>query len=180
MMMQTVLATTLALAQAPAASGAAPVPPLEEAKERIAALDSTMFWYAFEGCDADEVRTRITDDLRMVHDLGGIVADSGDAFAAIIRSNCADREPGGKNAGYKNRRLLVPGSDSVTPLGQWGVLHRGLHTFHEWRGEEAGWVQVGGARFLNLWQWMPDEGTFRLQETISIDHAPAAPYPPEG
>ena len=79
---------------------------------------------------------------------------------------------------YKNRRLLVPGSDSVTPLGNWGVLQRGHHAFYEWRGEEAGWVMTGGARFLNLWQWMPEEGVFRMQETLSVDHAPAGKYRP--
>ena len=119
----------------------------------------------------------------MVHDVAGIVVEGGADFAGQIAQSCADREPGGVNEGYRNRRLLVPGSDQVTPIGEWGVLHRGHHTFHEWHegknGEDAGWVMVGGARFLNLWQWMPREGTFRVQESISIDHAGAGQYRPQ-
>ncbi|MEM6475552.1 MAG: DUF4440 domain-containing protein [Pseudomonadota bacterium] len=182
--------TALALALTQPAAGPAPEPPqpapipsLEDATKRIAKRDAAMFWYAFEGCDAGEVRKRITDDFRMVHDQAGIVADSGDAFAGMLSEQCVARAEGGSQAGYKNRRLLVPGSDSVTPLGEWGVLHRGWHTFHEWRGDPAeggvGWVQTGGARFLNLWRWMPEEGTFRMQETISIDHGAAGEYPPK-
>ena len=177
------MALARTLAQAAEAPEPAPIPTLEKATQRIITRDREMFWYAFEGCDADEVRARITDDFRMVHDLGGIVSDSGDAFAGMLKEQCAARQEGGSQAGYKNRRLLTPGSDSVTPLGKWGVLHRGFHTFYEWRGEPAeggaGWVQVGGGRFLNLWQWMPEEGKFRMQETLSIDHGSAAEYQPK-
>ena len=181
--------TTLALLLAqstPAAEAAAPppIPPLAEAKEQVAAIDTAMFYYAFEGCDASKVRSHITEDFRMVHDQGGIIADNAEAFTALIGEDCDARAPGGKNEGYSSRRLLVPGSDSVTPLGQWGVLHRGMHTFQELRARPAGvfgkddpggpsWVTVGGARFLNIYQWMPEEGVFRMQETISIDHGSA-------
>ncbi|MEM7690358.1 MAG: DUF4440 domain-containing protein [Pseudomonadota bacterium] len=177
-------ALALLLAQSaaqPPSVNAAPrpmaLPSLEDATAQIADIDTAMFWYAFEGCDAAKVREQITDDFRMVHDQGGIVADSGDAFAAMMAEQCAAREAGGANEGYKNRRLLVPGSDRVTPLGGWGVLHRGFHTFHEWQAasdtQPAGWVQVGGGRFLNLYQWMPEEGRFRMQETLSLDHGAA-------
>jgi len=191
--MFTALALILANAQAaePPAIDAAPIPPLEEARERVAKIDTAMFYYAFEGCDAAKVRGFITDDFRMVHDQGGIVADSGDAFTAIIGESCKDRAPGGKNAGYSNRRLLVPGSDRVTPLGQWGVLHRGWHTFHELRQRPAGtydaedpggptWVHVGGAYFINVYEWDAASGAFRMQETISVDHGGARDPKPGG
>ena len=190
--MLTALALLLAQAAAaePPSIDAAPIPSLEDAKTQIAKIDTAMFWYAFEGCDASKVREQITDDFRMVHDLGGIVADSGDAFAGMLGEQCAAREAGGRNEGYKNRRLLVPGSDSVTPLGQWGVLHRGQHTFHELRQRPAGaygegdpggptWVMTGGGRFLNIYQWMPEEGRFRMQETLSLDHGSAKDPQPQ-
>lgn len=169
-------AIALVLAQAPAA---VPMPDLDAAQERIAARDAELFWYAFEGCDANEVRTRISDDFRMLHDLGGLVAKDGDAFTAMIADGCEARAEGGRNEGYKNRRQLVPGTDTITPLGDWGMLHRGQHTFHEWRGEERGWVMTGGARFINIWQWDGANDRFVIQETISIDHGGARPYPPE-
>ncbi len=185
-------ALALLLAQTPAvAPQTAPMPELAEAKEQIAALDAEMFWYAFEGCDAGQVRARISDDFRMVHDQGGLVASDGDTFAAIIADSCAAREEGGRNEGYKNRRHLVPGTETITKLGDWGMLHRGQHTFHELRQRPAGtygqddpggptWVMTGGAAFINVWQWDAARGTFVMQETISIDHGGARPYPPEG
>ena len=166
---------TLAQAAEPAV-----IPPLEEAREQIIAQDAELFWNAFEGCNARGVEDLLTEDFRMIHDLGGLVSSNRDAFVSDIARNCAARAPGGANEGYKNRRLAVPGSRSVTPLGEWGVLERGMHTFHEWRGEEAGWEQTGGARYIHVWQWMPDEGRFRLKESLSVDHGAAAPYPPAG
>ncbi|MEL6707170.1 MAG: DUF4440 domain-containing protein [Pseudomonadota bacterium] len=184
--MLTALALILANAQAaePPTIDAAtaeghPIPSIEEAHFRIADIDTAMFYAAFEGCEPAKVREHITEDFRMVHDLGGIVADSGDGFAAMLEEGCKQREPGGPQERYKNRRLLVPGSDTVTPLGEWGVLHRGWHTFHEWRDKEQRWEIVGGGRFLNLYQWMPEEGRFRMQETLSLDHGAAKSHRPE-
>jgi len=185
-------ALALLLAQATAAEpppiDAPSIPSLAEAHFRIAAIDTAMFHAAFEGCDAAEVRSHITEDFRMVHDIGGIVADSGDAFAAMLDEGCKQRAPGGTQEGYSNRRELVPGSDTVTELGDWGVLHRGWHTFHELRQRPAGtydeddpggptWVKVGGGRFLNIYQWIPEEGRFRMQETLSLDHGSAREEP---
>ncbi|WP_379553520.1 DUF4440 domain-containing protein [Qipengyuania sp. DGS5-3] len=167
----------------------APIPQLEEATKQVIAQDAELFWAAFEGCNARAVEDLLTDDFRMIHDLSGLVADNRDSFVASIAQQCAAREPGGANPGYKNRRLSVPGSRTVTPLGQWGVLERGMHTFHELRQRPAGhygvddpggpsWVQVGGARYIHIWQWMANEGQFRLAESISVDHGAAAIYPP--
>ncbi len=180
---------TLALAQATAAPQPAPIPPLPEATEQIAERDAAMFYAAFEGCDASVVEGTLAEDFRMLHDLGGLVASNRDQFVAMMAEQCAAREPGGANEGYKNRRLLVPGSVTVTPLGDWGMLQRGYHTFHELRmrppgaygeGDPGGptWVQTGGAYFINVWQWNAERGLFEMQETLSVDHGAAPPYPP--
>ncbi|MEL7198122.1 MAG: nuclear transport factor 2 family protein [Pseudomonadota bacterium] len=170
----------LLLAQPAVTPPSAPIPPIEETAKRIEARDARLFWYAFEGCNAARLETFLAPDFRMLHDLGGVVADNRDAFMEGAEQQCAARLPGGANEGYKNRRLLVPGSDQVTPLGNWGVLHRGYHTFHEWRGPEAGWEQVGGAYFINVWQWNAVRGVFEMQETISVDHGASTAYPPAG
>lgn len=169
--------TALALLLAQAAEPA-PIPPLEEAIPRIAQRDASLFYAAFEGCDPETLETLLAEDFRMLHDLGGVVATSRAGFIEMMEAQCAAREPRGQNEGYKNRRLLVPGSDRVTPLGQWGVLHRGYHTFLEWRGDELGWVQTGGAYFINVWQWDAGQNAFVMQETISVDHGSAPAYPP--
>ena len=166
-----------------------PAPSIEEAQDLIAARDAQLFYAAFEGCDPAQVGDVLAEDFRMIHDLGGEVATSRAQFVEEMERQCAAREPGGRNEGYKNRRLIVPGSVTVTPLGQWGVLQRGHHTFQELRMRPAGvygegdpggptWVQTGGAYFINVWQWNAARGVFEMQETISVDHDAAPAYPP--
>ncbi len=182
-------ALVLMLAPAvPAAAQPQPIPSIEVARGQIAELDSRLFWAAFEGCDPEALEPLLTEDFRMLHDLAGLAVPSRAAFIANFDEQCAARRAGGENEGYRNRRLLVPGSRTVTPLGQWGVLERGHHTFHELRQRPAGalgpddpggetWVQTGGARYIHVWKWVSSEGQFRLQESISVDHGPAVPYP---
>jgi len=155
---------------APIMAQDAAIPDLEEAKAQIVAQDAALFDAAFEGCDPKALEGLLTVNYRMLHDLGGLVAQNRAGFVGMLSQQCAARAPGGPNAGYKNRRQLVPGSRVITPLGQWGMLERGWHTFHEWRGDDIGWVQTGGARYIHVWRWMPDETQFRLEESISVDH----------
>lgn len=168
---------------------AQPMPPIEQASQEIEGSDAALFYAAFEACNPDVVESLITDDFRMLHDLSGLIADNGGDFVRGLREECANRAPDGANEGYKNRRLLVPASRQITPLGEWGMLERGMHTFQELRQRPAGyygdddpggpsWVQTGGARYIHVWRWMAEEGKFRLQESISIDHGEAPSYPP--
>ncbi len=187
-------ALALALAQTAPASPAdapAPIPPIDEAREQVIANDGALFWAAFEGCDADQLEPLLAEDFRMLHDLGGMVASDRAGFIGIVREQCEARQPDGKNPGYMNRRLSVPGVRQITKLGDWGVLERGAHTFQELRQRPAGtygaddpggpsWVQVGGARYIHVWKWIAEEGRFRLLESLSIDHGAAPQYPPAG
>ena len=170
----------LILAQAAPLAGSTAMPTGEEMVERIEANDAQLFWGFFEGCDPDAVADLLHPDYRMIHDLGGLPASSADQMIQSARKQCARRAPGGDAEGYKNRRLLVPGSRTIKELGSWGALEEAHHTFLEWRGQDIGWVQTGGGRYLHIWQWMPGEGRFRLLESLSIDHGPAPAYPPEG
>lgn len=187
--MLTSLAAALLLAQA-SASAPAPVPataqpmPTGEALERqIAENDSRLFWGFFEGCDPDAIAHLLHPDFRMLHDLVGMPLSSGEQMVSQARERCADRAPGGKSEGYRNRRLLVPGSRRVQKLGDWGALEEGNHVFLEWRkglnDGKGGWDLTGGGRYIHSWQWMPEEGRFRLLESLSLDHGPAMAYPPE-
>ncbi|MGN6288418.1 MAG: DUF4440 domain-containing protein [Sphingopyxis terrae] len=144
----------------------------------IAANDARLFWAVFEGCDPAALPDLLTPDYRMLHDKGGLaIADRAD-FVASMEKNCAARAPGGAQAGYRNRRLLVPGSRVIRALGDWGALEEAAHVFFEWNAKDARWDLVGGARYMHVWQWMPAEARFRLSESLSYDHGAAAPYPP--
>lgn len=186
---QSAAALAMAVAASPAAGGAA-LPEWQEVEKQIAANDAALFWAAFEGCEPEALEGLLADDFRMLHDIEGFAVPDRESFLEGMKGQCAARGEGGANAGYKNRRLLVPGSRRVTPLGKWGALERGHHTFHELRQRPAGWygaddpggpswVQVGGAHYIHVWQWMPEEARFRLAESISVDHGAAPAYPPE-
>ena len=165
------------------------IPPLEETVTRIERNDAALFWAFFEGCDPAKVEPLLHHDFRMLHDQAGMPSDSAQAMVDQSREQCASRQPGARNEGYANRRLIVPGSRRVQMLGTWGALEEGHHTFHELRQRPPGaygpddlggptWVMVGGARYIHTWQWMPQEGRYRLLESLSVDHAPSPSYPP--
>ena len=112
----------MALMAVPAAAEDAPIPSLDEARKQIEARDAALFEAAFEVCDPARLVDLLTEDFRMLHDLAGLVVPDRAAFVGRMEQQCAARGPGGDQAGYKNRRQLVPGSRTITPLGEWGML----------------------------------------------------------
>ncbi|GAA4049209.1 DUF4440 domain-containing protein [Parerythrobacter jejuensis] len=182
--------TALALMLAQPADEAPPPPPAsppsmpvgEALETAIAARDAQLFEAAFEGCDPDAVGTIIGPDFTMLHDLGGLAVPSSEAFVASLQEQCDARLPGGRNAGYKNRREVVPGSRIVRRLGDWGALEEANHIFFEWRAGKAEdgapssghWELVGGARYMHAWKWEPGadggQGAFKLERSYSYDH----------
>ena len=167
---------TLLLAAALAAP--ALMPSGDALTAQIADEDAQLFWAVFEGCQPQALNDLLLPEYRMVHDKDGLAIPDRAIFVAGMEKQCAARQPGGANAGYKNRRMLVPGSRSVRPMGDWGALKEASHIFFEWNAKAARWDMVGGARYMHVWQWMPNEGRFRLSESLSYDHGAAAPYPP--
>lgn len=172
------LSLLLAAALAAAAPSSAPMPTGEALTAAIADRDARLFWAVFEGCDAKALPDLLTPDYRMLHDKEGLAIPDRATFVAGLEKRCAERAPGGADAGYKNRRMLVPGSRTVRTLGTWGALEEGAHIFFEWNAKASRWDMVGGARYVHVWQWMPAEGRFRLSESLSYDHGAADAYPP--
>lgn len=177
------LAAAALLASSPAPlANTHPFPEDSDMQERIRKADARLFWAFFEGCDPDLQAEFIHPDFRMVHDLEGLAIPDREFMLKQARERCEARKPGGSSEGYSSRRLLVPGSRIIRRMGRWGALEQGLHTFHEWRADQDGdggeWEMTGGARYMHVWQWMPEEGRFRLLESLSYDHGAAQPYPP--
>ncbi|MXP47620.1 DUF4440 domain-containing protein [Altererythrobacter luteolus] len=182
--MLSILAAATLQASSPSASASAHAFPEEtEMHERIRKADAQLFWAFFEGCDPALQAEVIHPDFRMVHDLEGLAIPNRDFMLEQASERCEARKPGGSSEGYSNRRLLVPGSRIIRRMGQWGALEQGQHTFHEWRADKDGdsgeWEMTGGARYMHVWQWMPEERRFRLLESLSYDHGATQPYPPD-
>lgn len=172
------MSLSLLLAAALAAPQPVPMPTGEALTAQIADEDAQLFQAVFEGCRPQALTDLLTPGYRMVHDKDGLAIPDRAAFIAGLEKQCAAREPGGTNAGYRNRRLLVPGSRTVRAMGDWGALEEASHVFFEWNAKADRWDMVGGARYMHVWQWMPAEGRFRLSESLSYDHGAAAPTPP--
>jgi hypothetical protein len=169
-----------ALATATPAAPAAPaaMPTGEALTAEIVDNDARLMWAVFEGCQPQALTGLLLPDFRMLHDKGGLALADRAAFVASLEKQCAARRPGGEQAGYKNRRQIVPGSRIVRAIGDWGALEEASHVFFEWNAKANRWDMVGGARYMHLWQWIPAEGRFRLSQSYSYDHAGAEPYPP--
>lgn len=157
---------------------AAAIPEGKELERVISDLDAKLFWSTFEACTPEKLDALLTPNFRMIHDLGGLIASTRAEMIANETRSCAERAPGGAHAGYRNRRLPVPGSRIVRPMGKWGALEEGAHVFFEWNAARSQWDMVGGGRYQHLWRWIPDEGKFRLDQSYSYDHGDAGRYPP--
>ncbi|WP_447760958.1 DUF4440 domain-containing protein [Sphingopyxis panaciterrae] len=176
-------ATTPAAApatSAPATPAPAPMPTGEALTRQIAENDARLFWAAFEGCDPAALPDLLAPEFRMIHDRGGLSAKDAADMVAGLERQCARRRPGGEQAGYRNRRQIVPGSRIIRAMGDWGALEEASHIFFEWNPAAKRWDMVGGAKYMHLWQWIPAEHRFRLSQSYSYDHAGAEPYPPPG
>lgn len=176
----TALLAAAALTAAAPTAPATPMPKGDALTAEIAGNDARLFWAAFEGCDPKALPDLLTPEFRMLHDLGGLAAKDRADMVAGLEKSCASRRPGGAQAGYRNRRQIVPGSRLVRAMGDWGAIEEASHLFFEWNARADRWDMVGGAKYMHLWQWMPAEGRFRLAQSYSYDHAGAAPYPPPG
>lgn len=178
-MSMTAIALAAMLAtSAPSASAPMPIPTGDDLKHRIELRDAQLFYGAFEKCDPTVFEKIMMPNFRMVHDKDGLFATSRDKMVNDSRRECAARRPGGSHEEYRNRREIVPGSRIIRPMGDWGALEEASHVFFEWNHKESRWEFVGGARYMNLWQWIPTEGHFRMLESLSYDHGQTLPYPP--
>lgn len=161
-----------------AAAQLAPMPTGDDLQRAIEEADAKLFWAAFEGCDAAALNDLLLPDYRMLHDKEGLAIESRADMVDGIERGCAERKAGGDQAGYRNQRRLTPGSRVIRKLGDWGALEEASHVFFEWQRKDRNWALVGGAHYMHVWRWMPEEGRFRLSESLSYDHGAAAPYPP--
>jgi hypothetical protein len=163
----TVLATLAIVALSPLRSlaqteGAAPAS--QELFDTLAARDATLFAAVFDRCDADEVRTMVTDDLEFFHDKGGLTSTTGDSFAEGLRGHCARVQTG---EDYAGRRELIPGTLKVYVLNNYGAVQMGEHRFYKLApGKPEELVEVG--KFIDVWKY--DNGMWKLARVISYDH----------
>lgn len=65
------------------------------------------------------------------------------------------------------RAELMPGSMQVKPLGEWGALQTGRHTFHG-QDEHGKDVLLERGTFMHIWE--RSEQGWHIKRVISYDH----------
>ncbi len=113
------------------------------------------FFDAFNSCDLPAMEKILSKDLEFYHDIVG-VSGHRDTLAKT-KENCD------KNLGL--RRDLLEGSLEVHPIGDFGALEKGRHTFcHLENGENV----CGTFEFMHIWRRVK-EG-WELARVISYGH----------
>jgi hypothetical protein len=123
----------------------------EELTQTITALDKQLF-DAYNTCNIEKLGTLVTDDLEFYHDKTGLAVGKQPFLDAIKKNICG-----------KVTRELVQGSLEVYPLHGYGAVEIGVHRFRH-----PGDSDVGGAKFVQLWQYK--DGAWKISRVISYDH----------
>lgn len=130
--------------------------------EEIRALDRRLFDLVFVKEDPAALRALLADDFHFLHDRWGLVADSPEAFVAVVHRNFAPDS-------VRARREVIPGEEAVHPLAQHGAIHTGRHRFYGIAAEGPEILREIG-RFFHVWR-RGSKG-WRLAQVYSYDHQP--------
>lgn len=136
----------------------------DDLSRTILRLDS-LFWQAYNACDADKMETFFTEDLEFYHDKGGLTTPRSKMIESVRKGMCG-------NTNWRLRREAVAGSVRVFPLNNYGAILSGEHVFYI---NETGKKERldGLARFTHVWQFRNNE--WKMSRVLSYDHGPA-PY----
>lgn len=158
-------------AQAPsAAAGIVPGPATPPALAALLeAQDRRLFELAFERRDDAALRDLLADDFRFLHDKGGVVAASPEAFVRAIAASFEGRASGQE---VRARRELVPGSLTTHTLGADDALQLGRHRFYGLTPGQPDLLRETG-QFAH--HWIRVQGRWKLTRVYSFDHRPAMP-----
>lgn len=117
----------------------------------------TLFFHAFNQCDTVTYKGFLSPDFEFYHDLGGL--HYLDEEMQSMREMCA------RNSHI--RRVLDVGSLEVYPIGEYGALETGVHTFYHTNPGQSE-HESGTYKFVNVWQ--KKDGKWRLTRVMSYGH----------
>ncbi len=165
MRLAALLASAVLVLPLSAHPGPTPGPePTQQLYDEIARMDAELFDALFNRCDPDRLGELVTDDIEFIHDKWGQTSRSKKEFVDGIRGVCARRASG---EDYNARRELVPGSMTVHPLNNYGVMQMGEHRFYRLTpGKPEELIETG--RFIDVWKQV--DGKWKLFRVISYDH----------
>jgi hypothetical protein len=127
-------------------------------------LDS-LFWEAYNACDADKMATFLTDDMEFYHDKGGLTSTKTAFIASVKKGMCG-------NSGWRLRREPIEGTVKVYPMNNYGGLISGEHIFYINESGKKEYLD-GYGKFTQVWRYQ--DGAWKMSRVLSYDHGPA-PY----
>ena len=120
----------------------------------IDAQDKRMF-DAFNRCDIRTMGEIFSKELEFYHDKVGV--SDYESTMDVTKLNC-DRKLG-------LVRTILPETVRVFPIGKFGALHKGKHTFCHM---ENGKNDCGTFEFVHIWKKLAD--SWQIYRVISYDH----------
>ncbi|MBC7850776.1 MAG: nuclear transport factor 2 family protein [Chitinophagaceae bacterium] len=127
------------------------VPDDKNLYNEIVKMDSILF-DAYDNCKLEVSRALYSDSIEFYHDKGGVMTSKPLLIEALKNNICG-----------KVTRHLVKGSIEVYPIGDWGAVEMGSHTFHNKLEPDAP-STVG--KFVLLWQKIA--GKWYVSRVISL------------
>lgn len=141
-------------------------PDIEKLSETILRKDS-LFWKSYNNCDLQQFRQFFTDDMEFYHDKGGITVGL-EKLAESMKTNLCT------NPNFRLRREVIPGTVTVYPLQQSGVIYgaiiSGEHVFYVLEPGKQERLD-GQARFTHV--WLLKDSAWKMARVLSYDHGPA-------
>lgn len=126
-------------------------------------MDALLFEEGFNNCSTEAMEMAIREDLEFFHDKGGITKGKSTFITSFMTNMC--------DANKKPIRKLVPGSLTVFPLREngilYGVIQKGVHEFFiQEPNKELYKTEV--APFTHL--WLKDDAGWKLSRVLSYNH----------
>ncbi len=139
----------------------------QQSMEQTILYKDSLFWYAYNNCDVQNLGDFFTDDLEFYHDKGGITIGLENLAMSMKKNLCSDEN-------FRLRREEVKGSVKVFPLQKsneiYGAIISGSHLFYiVQKGKKE--KLDGLARFTHL--WILKDNRWKMSRILSYDHGPA-------
>jgi hypothetical protein len=129
--------------------------------------NDSLFWDAYNTCDADAMSRFFTPDIEFYHDKGGPTIGLQKLIEVTKKGLCG-------NAAFRLRREAVRGTVKVFPMQNAGTIYgaiiSGEHVFYIIENDKQPRLD-GKAKFTHLWLF--ENNVWKMSRILSYDHGPA-------
>ncbi len=129
--------------------------------EDIVIYHDSLFWRAFNSCNIEVIKSYVTQDLEFYHDKNGFTTEVETFLEKLKNGVCSDFD------NFKIIRKAIPGTIKVYPLGDYGAIITGAHSFYISRNNTPSRLD-GNAKFTHVWR--VQDNNWKMSRVLSYDH----------